>query len=442
MAPPIEHLVVLMMENRSFDHYLGALTLSGRADIEGLPPPPDPLPTNPDADGTPTPAWCMDDAGAAPVDPPHGFDAAHAAWNNGDNDGFVRQFQLAAPTADPRLPMGYYTARTLPVYYTLADRFTVCDHWFGSLLSSTWPNRKYLLSGRRDGDNDTQTLPAPPGYRTRPILDAVEDARDERGDRLTWRCYFSDLPFLALWYGFAFDHLSHFTHVANFLTDCQEDRLPTVSIVDPPFTLADDHPTHDPRLGQKFVGLVVDALSHSESWSKTALLILYDENGGFHDHVAPPPGVGPADADTPVGFRVPAIIVSAYAKRRFACKVPFDHAALTAAIHRRWDVPFGPDFGTRWPHAADIWSACFDFAAPPLPQGAYTPDAFHDLHWGSGIHARLPNLTEGFERLLERAFVLPELKALDRRASVYDTLADLEQRVIARRRLFDASASH
>ena len=439
VAPPIEHLVVLMMENRSFDHYLGALSLSGRADVEGLPAQPRGIP---DLDGNLIAPWCMDDAAIPAVDPPHGYAAAHASWNNGNNDGFVREFQKANRSADPRLPMGYYTAKTLPVYYRLAERFTICDHWYGSLLSSTWPNRKYLLSGQRDDDNDTQTVPPPPGFRTRPILDAIEDARDERGDRLTWRCYFSDLPFLGFWYPFAFDHLSNFTHVANFAADCQEDRLPTVSFIDPPFTLADDHPTHDPRMGQKFVGLVVDALTHSESWAKTALLILYDENGGFYDHAAPPAGVGAPPApllDQPLGFRVPAIVVSPYAKQGYACKTAFDHTAVMKSISTRWEVPFGDEYGPRWQLSPDIWSSCFDFGADPLPPGPYTPDAFHDLHWGTGIHDRLGNLTEGFERLLERVFVLPELKALDGRASLYDTLADLEQRVITRKRLYVAS---
>ncbi len=131
---------------------------------------------------------------------------------------------------------------------------------------------------------------------------------------MSWKCYFSDLSFLAFWYKFAAFHaLSNCAHVAEFVADCQTDRLPTISIIDPPFSLADDHPAHDPQLGEKFIGLIVDALTHSESWAASALLILYDENGGFFDHVPPPACFEvPVSEDNPLGFRVPAIVVSPY----------------------------------------------------------------------------------------------------------------------------------
>jgi len=432
----IEHLVILMMENRSFDHYLGSLSLpaEGRDDIEGLRLP---LPTLPDLQGNPVCAWPMDGTPPEADDPPHGWDAAHAAHNGGRNDGFVQQFERVHATADLRLPLGYYTRATLPVFYALADEFTVCDHWFSSLLSSTWPNRKYLHSGRRDEDDDTQTLPAPPGFLTRPMYDAIEDARDAQGNRLTWKSYFTDLPFLAFWYGFAATHVDHFRPIVEFVKDCQQDRLPTISVIDPPFTIADDHPPHDPRVGQKFVGLIVDALTHSDSWEKTALVILYDENGGFYDHVAPPPCFEePAMDDPTLGFRVPAIVVSAYAKRRYACKTVFDHTSVLKSIHSRWNVDFGPEFGTRWRNAPDIWEACFDFTAPPRKMGAYTGEPLRELTWGSGIHRRFTRFSEGFESMLERIFVLPELKALDRRAGVFDALTAVEQGVITRKRRF------
>jgi phospholipase C len=433
---PIQHLIVLMMENRSFDHYLGALALpeEGRADVEGLCQPP---PTVPDRAGCPVAAWAMD--GAAPdfCDPPHGWDAAHASWNGGRNDGFVRQYQAAHPGADPRTVMGYYTRRTLPVHYALADRFTVCDHWFGSVLSSTWPNRKYLHSGRRDDDRDTQTLPLPPGFRTRPIYGAIEDARGPDGRRLTWRSYFCDLPFLAFWYVFAADHVDCLHPITRFVSDCQQDQLPDVCLIDPPFSLADDHPPLDPRLGQKFVGLIVDALTHSESWASSALLILYDENGGFHDHVPPPPSFEQPPADDPVlGFRVPALVVSPWARRRHVAKTAFDHTSVCKSIHTRWGVDFPADrFGPRWQAAPDIWADCFDFTAEPLPMGAYAGPPRPDPDWTADIHRRLARPGEGFEAMLERVFILPELRALDRRATVLEQLSALEGGVLSRRRL-------
>jgi phospholipase C len=440
MDNPIKHLVVLMLENRSFDHYLGSLSLQGRTDVDGLTIP---VPTLKDQHGNDVAAWAMDEDANAPVlevpDPPHGWEAAHADWNNGKNDGFVVQYQQTHPDADRRIPMGYYTRRTLPVLYSLADRFTVCDHWFSSVLSSTWPNRKYLHSGRRDADTDTQDLPRYPGFGTTPIYDVLEDAPDPDtpGKRLTWKCYFTDLPFLAFWYRFAAYHaISHFAHIAEFATDCREDRLPTVSIVDPPFTLADDHPAHNPRLGEKFIGLVVDALTHSESWATTALVILYDENGGFYDHVPPPLGFDDKPLeDSPLGFRVPALVVSPYARRGVACHTCFDHTSVMKSISKRWGVEFDERFGQRWRAAPDIWTHCFDFGQAPLPPGSYTGEPIIDITWGTGIQDRLAKPADVLEGLLERIFILPELKALDRRALVFDTLVDLEQAVITLKRI-------
>ena len=442
----IEHLIILMMENRSFDHYLGALSLpeegrEARTDVYGLS---QPLPALPDLNGQLVQALPMDGGPFTVPDPPHGWEAAHLDYNGGRNDGFVQQYQNAhrgedPQIADPHIPVGYYTYKTLPVLYQLADRFTICDHWFGPVLSSTWPNRKYLHSGRRDDDNDTQSLPPLLGFRTPLLYDVLEDASDPTTkQRLTWRCYFSDLPFLAFWYEFAAMHLRNFTHIADFVRDCQEDHLPTVSIIDPPFTLADDHPAHDPRLGEKFIGLIIDALTHTDSWKKSALLILYDENGGFYDHVPPPPPVGdPLSEDTPLGFRVPAVVVSPYAKRRYCSHVVFDHTALLKAINGRWDVKFGDEFGPRWRSANSIWANCFDFSQPALDVGPYTgdPDMIQQLNWGHEIHDRLRRPQDILENALERLFILPELKELDRRATAFNTLAALEQQVIALKRM-------
>jgi phospholipase C len=436
---PIRHLIILMMENRSFDHYLGSLTLEGRTDVAGLP---NPLPAIADQNGNSVTSWSMDATPPGYPDPPHSWDAAHSDYNAGLNDGFVSQYQLQFPTADPNIPMGYYTRSTLPVYYALADQFTVCDAWHSSLLSSTWPNRKYLHSGKRDEDNDTQSLPTFPGFRTTPFYNVLEDTPNPEfpGSNLTWKCYFSDLPFLAFWYGFAARHATRsFASVADFVTDCLEDRLPTLSIIDPPFTIADDHPSHNPQLGQKFVGLIVDALTNSESWETSALLILYDENGGFYDHVPPPQAFEDPPEDNPLGFRVPALVISPYAKKKFACHTVFDHTSLMKSISERWNVDFGPDSGTRWRQAPGIWNDCFDFNQPTIPQGIYTGDPLRDLNWGTGIHDLLVTEVNPLEGMLERIFLLPELKALDQRAHVFDTLISLERHVISLKRMTQAA---
>jgi|SRR5579871_97413 len=445
----IEHLIVLMMENRSFDHYLGSLALEGRADIDGLP---DPLPAIPDTAGNPVQAW---DIAASDVaykycgyaDPPHGPGAQVANYDNGNNDGFVKQYQAKYPTgqssdtppaqAPANLPMAYYTRTTLPVLYSLADQFTVCDHWFCSMLSSTWPNRKYLHSGQRDDDADTQTIPAFPGFQTTPLYTVLDAAG------LTWKCYFSDLPFLAYWYKFAAFHaLDNFTSVDNFVTDCREDNLPAISVIDPPFSLADDHPAHDVRLGQKFIGLIVDALTNSQSWASSALVILYDENGGFYDHEVPPHSFEvqngqPPDRDDPLGFRVPALIVSPYAKPRFVSKVAYDHTSIMKSISTRWGVEFPTDvYGTRWKVAPDIWTDGFDFTRTPVMQTyAQTSMEIQHMDWGSGVYETLTSPVGTLEGLLERIFLLPGLKILDHRARVYDHLQALQANTIVLKRM-------
>lgn len=451
---PIEHLILLCMENRSFDHYLGALSLPtlNRHDIAGLSDPPRSIP---DAEGNGIIQWAFDSA-VQPIKPtfpdvPHGRADMLADWNGGRNDGFVKTYRAAHANDDPPLdpvlkdiPMGFYTEKTLPVLYSLASTFTVCDHWHASMLSSTWPNRKYLHSGKRDDDDDTQTIPGLTGFQTTPIYSFLEKQRDRSGIPLNWKCYFSDLPFLAFWYGFAATHaLNNFATVESFADDCRENRLPSVSVVDPPFTLADDHPPHDPAMGEKFIALIVDALTNSPSWDTSAMLILYDECGGFYDHVPPPESPAPSDVDRNFGFRVPALLVSPYAKRGFASHTPHDHTAFIKSIQELWHLRLeetSDEFGTRWPLAQSFWDA-FDFDQRPLQRGTYTGDPLTGINWGTGVRERLVSPLGKFENMLERIFVLPELKALDRRSSVFDTLGKMEHSVITLKRMQDYTTS-
>ncbi len=443
------------MENRSFDHYLGALSLPplNRKDIDGLQA--DPRFSVPGAGGKQIESWQID-AGDEPIvgpnfpDVPHGRQNMVANFNLGKNDGFVQSYLAEHANDAPPLteiqttiPMGYYTQKTLPVLYALAEKFTVCDKWFSSMLSSTWPNRKYLHSGRRDEDDDTQIFPGITGFRTTPIYEFLEQQADRNGKPLTWKSYFSDLPFLAFWYRFAAMHaLRNFATIERFVDDCRDDTLPSVSIVDPPFTLADDHPPHDPALGQKFIGLIVDALTHSPAWDKSALVIVYDEAGGFYDHVPPPKSGASGDLDDNFGFRVPALIVSPYS-RGGASHTLYDHTSFIASLRELWnlDTPLaakGGEFGVRWPQAKSFWDT-LNPAQAPLPRGAYTgdPRPLAQINWAAGIRDRLASPLGKFESLLERIFVLPELKLLDRRPDVYATLGKMEDNVVTLKRMHD-----
>jgi phospholipase C len=440
---PINHLILLCMENRSFDHFLGHLALEEppRDDIDGLAEPPR---TNDNLAGDPVANWNMD--GIAPTFPdvPHHLPDAQSDYNGGHNDGFVTTYQKAHPDqpAFANIPMGYYTRETASVLYALADRFTVFDGWYASMLSSTWPNRKYLHSGKRDSDKDTQTVPGISGFQTDPIYDTIAKASDPTtGKPLTWRCYFTDVPFLGFWYRFAFNNAQMFETIECFARDCTNGTLPSVSIIDPPFTLADDHPPHDPLLGEKFIGLVVDALTNSVSWHDSALLIVYDEYGGFYDHVSPPPAPEPDAEDSPLGFRVPAILVSPYAKQKYVVSRKngglYDHTSWMRSISERWNCEFDDTIGARWKYVRSLWDDAFNFNAEPLPCGTYTGEKIIHMTWGFGVRERLDSPLGHFEAALERIFVLPELKALDRRALTFETLGKFEHAVITLKRSTD-----
>jgi hypothetical protein len=294
-----------------------------------------------------------------------------------------------------------------------------------------------LNSGKRDDDADTQTFPGVFGFGGTPIYELIAKCCDpDTRSPLTWRSYFCDLPFLAFWYGFALRNVRNFEMIDAFVRDCVEGKLPTISIIDPPFALGDDHPPHDPAVGEKFIGLVVDALTNSPSWDSSALIILYDEFGGFYDHVPPPPAPEPNPIDTPLGFRVPAIIVSPFAKRRYVSKVTYDHTSVMASIGARWGVSFDDSastFGTRWKHMPAIWDDCFDFTQS-AQRDTYTGVPLQDVTWGRAVRERLGSPLGEFEAALQRVFVLPELVGLDKRATLYDTLGKFEHGVVSIKR--------
>jgi phospholipase C len=385
----IEHLVLVMMENRSFDHYLGALNLppENRTDIEGLGR--GPLPANrhlrdPLSDPGVQP-WPLDGVRLDFLDPPHEFPEVRLQWNSGAMDGFVSTYESfhagAAPpaganvspllgTAPPapydirqmaRVVMGYYTRKTLPVLYGLADQFAVCDHWHSSFLGSTHPNRIFANAGSC-GDVVTTTWKTALRHKPLPIWAAWERPRlGAKG--ITWRGYKlpSDLSMFALWPGFANGREANAGSLSDFAADCAGDRLPSVAIVEPPYSIADDHPTHDPRRGQQFLGFVVNALLRSPSWKSSALILTYDEHGGFFDHVGPPKppegGVEPFDA---LGLRVPTLMVSPFTPRMVVSE-PLEHTSILKTIAERWDLPLPAEAGPRLPLVKSLWSSCFDF---------------------------------------------------------------------------------
>jgi phospholipase C len=338
----IDHIVVVMLENRSFDHVLGYLSLPvelggrGRTDVDGL--------RGPDVnfnvhDGVRFPIHHLDQTKFKDEteDPDHSGASVDEQLEK-DGGGFVDNFaRISAQRArekgekapEPGLVMGYYDAADLPVYDHLAAEYCVVDRWFSSVPGATWPNRLYAMTGQAAGTRNDRPLP---------IYELPSFARylDER--KVDWRWYSFDPATLRMADPeYRLRHHHHFAFVdsrtlsvqerivgefleegPSFLDDVANGNLPAVSWIDPHFkdpgvlgpNSNDDHPPSDLRAGQDLVLRVFHALRTSPSWERTLMIVTYDEHGGFYDHV-PPPG---AEDDEPefrrLGVRVPAILAS------------------------------------------------------------------------------------------------------------------------------------
>jgi phospholipase C len=313
----LDHIVVVMMENRSFDHLLGWLPgAEGRQ--EGL--------TFLDRRGVAhsTHRLAPDFQGCGFADPDHSYSGGRKAYNHGRCDGWLR----AGRNDD--YCIGYYTQADLPFLGRAAPAWTACDRYFASIMGPTAANRMYLHAGRTDRTND---LPVPSRLRT------IWDALAERG--IAGRYYRRNYSFLSVW-GSKYSRITR--SFADFQRDCRTGRLPAVAYVDPAYTLplfgpgSDDHPPSDIRAGEWFLSQVYRAVTTSPAWRRTLFVITFDEWGGFFDHV--PPANGP---DTnPLyflrGFRVPTVLVSPYARRGYVDHGLYDHTSILKLIEWRFGL--------------------------------------------------------------------------------------------------------
>jgi phospholipase C len=321
----IDTIVICMMENRSFDHVFGSLTLhEGRDDVDGLRA--EHVNPGPDGDIGPTPTSVM----CADPDPPHGWSSSRTQFDEGRNLGFVRAHLASHPGAAPELPMTYLDRAQQPVSYALADHSALCDRWFSSVLTSTWPNRLYFHATQSQGvpGND---LPVEGRFTCRTIWDQLTEAG------ISWGYYFTDLPTLAL---FGRPEWAENLHtIDQFHLDAAAGNLPSVVCVDAGAGYNDDHPPHHPMLGQMFLAGVYQSLARSPHWARSLFLYTYDEAGGFFDHVAP--GTMPDDhADTgfdQLGFRVPAIVTGPWVRPGVE-STPFDHASVARFIQDHFGI--------------------------------------------------------------------------------------------------------
>jgi phospholipase C len=333
-AAGFEHVVVVMMENRSFDHFFGWLP-GANGQQAGL--------IFKDSAGVQHTTHYLppDYQGCAFLDPGHSYTDGRIQYDNGASDGWLFNGSDASSTnpqqANDIFSIGYYGQGDLPFLGAAGPAFTVCDNYFAGIMAETYPNRFHMHAAQTDrltNTSATSTLPT------------IWDRLREKG--LSGRYYFSDLPFLALW-GTTYANISK--PFSQFLIDAQNGTLPNVAYIDPRFedegsgTSGDDHPHADIRDGEIFLNQIYNAVRTSPNWSKTVLIINFDEWGGFFDHVSPPLAPIPTASaaagipDGRLGFRVPCVIISPYAQRNFIAHNQYDHTSILKMIEWRFGLP-------------------------------------------------------------------------------------------------------
>jgi phospholipase C len=337
----INHIVVLMLENRSFDHMLGYLRLLGnRPDVDGLTG----NEVNEYPQGTPHHPQLLVETTTSP-DPYHDWKNVAAQLNN-NNGGFIADFATHKPKPpQPERVMNYYDANHVPSLDHLAKQFCVCDRWFSSIPGPTQPNRMYALAGESAGKQDNlpnaQLLTG--GWKVKPIYQFLPK-------NVSWRHYSHDIASLRFIKGYQ-GLVDEIDKVNKFYDRAKNGTLTNISWIDPDFgTLIypgppnDDHPPHDIANGQNLVRKVYNALLNGpkSQWERTLLIVTYDEHGGFYDHVAP--GQWTPTDDRPAfrkyGVRVPAFVISPWVGKQTAYgsreNVVFDHTSILKTILKRF----------------------------------------------------------------------------------------------------------
>jgi phospholipase C len=326
---PIDHFVIVMMENRSFDHYFGWLSDVADGDQQQSF-------ANPAGELVPTRHASTMDAqwqGCGFADPGHGWESGRAQLQGGF---------LADGSGNDEFALTYYNEGELGFIHAAAREFTLYDRFFCSLLGPTWPNRYYKWSAQSGGKKDNSPPLDTLGNQWETIFDRAlkNNPLNVPGDGLlTARYYNSDLPFSAVW---GARGVTWTRPLAQYYADCALGTLPNIAIVDPPFRdggggdglSADEHPHGDVRLGQAWMSDVAHAFMESPNYRRGAMFIVYDEWGGFFDHVRPPRVPDDrASSDlyedfSQMGFRIPAVAISPYARNIDCGPARVSHAQL------------------------------------------------------------------------------------------------------------------
>jgi phospholipase C len=333
--PQIDHIVVVMQENHSYDNYLGML---GRGDGLTLDRSGRPKNTNPDPSGGYVRAFHETDTRQA-GNVTQTWNASHLQYGHGRNDGFI------GPESSSDWSMAYYTGEEIPFYYSLADTFPVCDRYFCSVLAQTYPNRRFLLAGTAFGliaTEDSSITGIPPNG-------TIFDRLDAHG--ISWASYATNVSTLYVISDIVTKNPKRIKTIDQFHADARSGSLPAVSYLDPNILTGTEENPQDLSLGEYFVSTVVGSLMNGPAWDRTLLVWTYDEHGGYYDHVPPPAAIPPDDilptltaADQPgrydrYGFRVPTVVVSPYSKPDFVSHTVYDHTSVLKTIERKWNLP-------------------------------------------------------------------------------------------------------
>ena len=384
----LQHIVVLMQENRSYDNYFGALHREGQPASGPVPKP---------AGSSIVPFHQSALCEVADVN--HSWTGTHAEIDNGRMDGFATQNVVPADPTGSRA-FGSYDSSDLPFYYGLANTFGIGDRYFASVPGPTYPNRFYEMTGTSFGHikND---LPPAGGYTQPSIFGRLQQAG------VSWAVYDAQFP-TASFFADVQAHMDHVKPFSQYLADAAAGTLPQVAFVEPTYigsvaTETDEHPPANPQLGQQFSASVVRALTTSPNWSSSALVITWDEHGGYYDHVAPPPAVVP-DAIPPMlqtgdvsasfdryGPRVPVLVVSPFSKPHFVSHQVSDHTSILSLIEHRFQLS---PLTKRDAHANALLDY-FDFAHPHFRKPPTLPAATVDPAKAAQCRVIQPGRTGG-----------------------------------------------
>jgi len=376
---PIKHVIVIMQENRSFDNYLGRLVAQGYYNAGDFSDGGTGFAAHDQVDVPPA-GWSNPDEGGATVVPHpddaycygvnHGWNDMHDDWNGGKNDHFVTNNNPGGART-----FFYEDDTVIPFYYALASEFGLGDRYFASVMTSTWPNRLYMMGATSYGVADNSFVQLDTSdHPVKQIFSELEAAGR------TWKDY-TDGPHQTSffpYFGFRAETVEQHvgTGSCDLLTDIQNDTLPDVSYVmgSEIGESADEGPSALPGIGGAWVEGLIRELFKSPAWKSTAVFITYDENGGMADHVPPakacqPDGLKPHDGKgnpfvgdfDHTGFRVPFIVVSPFAKKHFASHTVYDHASVVRFI----ETVFGLPAMTARDANANTPMEMFDFKSPP-----------------------------------------------------------------------------